>query len=260
LSSDARPPLPFDVVAGSVPGAHHRRAGRNNQDSFAWTRRPEFIAAVVTDGCGSSPRSELGAQFGASALVHALSARLTRGETPEAPEFWQGVRADLLASLAFLATAMDADASRAIADALLFTVVGVVVRPDQTWTFARGDGVVRLNADTRWVGPFPDNRPSYVGYALLPEVRHCLSADALDFELIHRGVPTEQVWQVGVGTDGLLPLSGAGLDALCDASRLFANPDALRRRLEQVHRRREAGPVLADDATLLLLQRVEGRH
>ena len=57
--------LPFQLAFATVAGRMHHLSGRNNQDAYAWTQGPGGLIAVVCDGCGSGPHSEVGAQVGA---------------------------------------------------------------------------------------------------------------------------------------------------------------------------------------------------
>jgi len=52
----------FEVAAGSVIGRDHLRplGWKNNQDGYAIRSSADSIVAVVTDGCGSETKSEVG--------------------------------------------------------------------------------------------------------------------------------------------------------------------------------------------------------
>ena len=63
----------FEAAAGTIVGTAHLHAGRNGQDGFAIHRRGDVTVAVVTDGCGSSPHSEVGAKIGAAIVARCVA-------------------------------------------------------------------------------------------------------------------------------------------------------------------------------------------
>ena len=184
--------LPFDVAAGSVQGREHARAGRNNQDAVCVRGSEHGLVAVVADGCGSQPCSELGAQLGVRRLAQAAQARLARGEV--------GGRRGVPPGAARGPAGACWRASRgagpgACWEDLLFTIVGAVVTPAHTLVFSSGDGVWMLNGEVHALGPFPGNAPPYLAYALLRGEDVPLERRAL--------VPTDDVHALLVGTDGV---------------------------------------------------------
>jgi hypothetical protein len=236
----------FQLAAATVPGRHHGLALRNNQDSFAWGERGGVLAAVVADGCGSAPRSEVGACLGAQLAVSTL---LDAGLAGGAVDLAQ-VRAALLLRLAPLAREL----GTAAASHLLFTLVAVVVTPAEAVLFSCGDGLAAIDGDAFAIGPY--EAPPYLGYALLPDAPGEVREGASELRL-HRRFPASGLVSLALGTDGALGLlerrdgPGSLLDGLFADERCFTNPDGLRRRL--VLHRREG--MFADDATLVLLRR-----
>src|SRR4029078_1565254 len=71
----------FEITAGSVVGLDHLKAARNGHDAFHIGMEGERVVAVVSDGCGSAPRSEVGAAIGARIFCEEL---LRRGNDWEA--------------------------------------------------------------------------------------------------------------------------------------------------------------------------------
>ena len=127
----------FEVAGGSVAGHAHVVARRNNQDAFCWASDGDGLVAVVCDGCGSGPHSEVGAQVGSRLLVQAATRLLRSGL--DVSELLEQVRQDVLANLRLLAHGMSVDAARfprTVADHFLFTIVGVLI------TSARRDDVL----------------------------------------------------------------------------------------------------------------------
>lgn len=263
--------LPFDVAAASVQGREHARAGRNNQDALCVRASEHGLVAVVADGCGSQPCSELGAQLGVRRVVQAALTRLAEGERVDEAGFLPGLREDVLCLLSELRGELGRDT---LGD-FLFTVVGAVVTPSHTLVFSAGDGVWSLNGEVHPLGPFPGNAPPYLAYALLRGDETPLAERAL--------VPTQDVHALMLGTDGVADLakladtrlpereeSVGPLSQYWTDDRYFTNPDALRRRLAMLnresvradfaaHRLVRTPGLLPDDTTLVVLRRRMGR-
>lgn len=264
----------FDVAAGSVTGRDHVLAGRNNQDAYHWVCLPHTVIAVVCDGCGSGTHSEVGAQLGARLLVEAM-ARALQGPMQA---FWHRVRQDVLTHLRRLAEQMGGNFTCTVQDYLLFTVVGALITPWRTFCFSLGDGVIVVNGALMPLGPFPDNAPPYLAYALLDAKRCRPSAGTRELQM-QRILPTTAVQSMVLGTDGLEALlqvethlipgkqvAVGPLRQFWQQERYFANPDAVRRTLALVNREvvqpnwaaqrlDRQGGLLADDTTLVVIRR-----
>jgi hypothetical protein len=186
----------YDVAAGTVTGRAHLLAGRNGQDAFALERSRDAAVAVVCDGCGGEPRSEIGAVLGAKIAARALARHRDLAL----------VRREMLDGVAHVAEAAGAD----VRECLLFTVVAAVLRPEGALVVACGDGVVAVDGAVRTIGPYA--APPYVAYGGA-------------WEVLHDG-PASTVL---VGTDGAADLPS--LDAFWSDERVFRNPDMVRRRL-----------------------------
>jgi hypothetical protein len=267
----------FEIAGGSVAGHAHVVAGRNNQDAFCWAA-PDGggLVAVVCDGCGSSPRSEVGAQVGAR-LVARAAARLLHADLAVA-DLLEQVRQDVLASLRLLAREMSVDASppsgptsaagfsRTVADHFLFTIVGVLLTSRGATTFSLGDGLVVINGERTQLGPFADNQPPYLGYALLPGALDSGASEQLCFA-VHRSMAAGEVQSLVLGSDGAVELDAAAqrpiqgrdeavgpLSQFWSDDRFFDNPDMVRRRLAVINRGPRGG-LLSDDTTLVVIRR-----
>jgi Protein phosphatase 2C len=214
----------MDTIAAAVTGARHLRVARNGQDAAAAASGPGWAAAAVCDGCSSGAYSEVGARLGAAIVVAALARRLAAGNgaghQPEA--LWAGVEAEVFAALAALADRMGHDRVRTVVDHFLFTIVAVAATRDAASVWAVGDGAYSFGGATRVLGPFADNQPPYLGYALL--------GDAPRAHVETAPVGTQIV---AVATDGALDLGG-------DVARF-----ALPRYLEHADRARRELSVLA---------------
>lgn len=258
--------LPFEIAGGSLTGQAHVAAGRNNQDAFAWEVNEAGLVAVVCDGCGSAPHSEVGAQLGARFVTSACAGRLASGLDPE--DLLERARRDVVERLRGVTAAMTAGGAdnaaafaRTVLDYFLFTVVGAVVTPRWATTFALGDGLVLLNGERRQLGPFEDNEPPYLGYTLLTR-----SGNERSFD-VHRPVPVEEARSLLLATDGAIDLEAladravlgrqepvGALSQFWVDDRFFANRDMVRRRLA-VASRGPRGALLPDDTTLVVVRR-----
>ncbi len=262
--------LPFEIAGGSVTGQAHVAAGRNNQDAFSWEVSEDGLVAVVCDGCGSGPHSEVGAKIGAR-LVTRAGARLLASDL-EPADLLEEVRREVVEKLRLVATSIGADTSpgdvsafgRAVLDYLLFTIVGALVTRRWTTTFSLGDGLVVLNGDRRQLGPFPDNEPPYLSYALLTRSGSDRSFD------VHRPVPVDEARSLLLATDGAVDLETSAdravhgreeavgpLSQFWTDDRYFTNRDMVRRRLAIVSRGPRGG-LLPDDTTLVVVRQKVG--
>src|SRR5439155_16598404 len=97
--ADSTSTLPFQLAGATVAGRLHHVSGRNNQDAFAWAQSPGGLVAVVCDGCGSAPHSEVGAQLGARLVAKTLALQLAQGGDPAGDDFWLAARAEVLRTL-----------------------------------------------------------------------------------------------------------------------------------------------------------------
>ena len=238
------------ATGAAVIGARHLRTARNGQDAAAVWVGDLAGAVVVCDGCGSGASSEVGARLGAQLLIAALAQRLATGASPADPALWDGVRAEVVARIGELVTAMPGERTQAVHDHFLFTVVAAAVSGDHAAVWAIGDGAYAIAARTRVLGPFADNQPPYLAYDLLG------MAQPAHVEL----VSAIGGGAIVVATDGVAEL---GLDAI-SIERCLAHPDALRRRLAVLARGTEtiewdarrvlrAPAALQDDGAVAIL-------
>lgn len=266
----------FEIAGGSVPGHAHAAAGRNNQDAFCWASNADGLVAVVCDGCGSGARSEVGAQLGSRLLVRAATRLL--GSSLAVADLLEQVRQDVLAHLRLLAREMSVESSvtagpgsapgfsRTVADHFLFTIVGVLITARGSTTFSLGDGLVVINGERTQLGPFPNNEPPYLGYALLSGAPERGAGWGRSFT-VHRSMPAREVQSLVLGTDGALELEAVAerliqgrdepvgpLSQFWSDDRVFKNADMVRRRLAVLNRGTPVG-LLSDDTTLVVVRR-----
>jgi hypothetical protein len=253
----------FEAATGSLTGAAHTATGAPNQDDAHVARGRACLVAVVCDGCTRQPRSHVGAAIGARLIGTGLQRQLDRCTRPADvsaqayyEELLERVRLDACTHLRLLAQAMG-DSVGSVAEAFfLFTAVGVALTEADAVLFWIGDGVVAVNGEVDRIGPYPDNRPPYVGYGL-PGLRvDGFAPEALRFQA--RVLPVEEIDSCVVGTDGVGALvdgadrptpTGAPfgpLARLWERDLHFRNPDGLRRTLATANRLPDGGdPVEA---------------
>ncbi|MDO8425808.1 MAG: protein phosphatase 2C domain-containing protein [bacterium] len=271
----------FMVAGGSVAGFDHVRAGRNNQDAFAWHQDDQYTIAVVCDGCSDGTHSEVGALLGAPQLVAAIRRLLEDGvaldgkrgcePTPlvmpdDVYTLLDYALRDALGSMRFMMAGMLGTEREVIRNYLLFTAVGVLIAPWGTACFSVGDGVYAVNGVATTLGPFPNNMPPYPMYA------HLTAGDTEPYMFqIRTTMPTEALESVCIGTDGALALLDAevrhrttgetlgGIAQFWEDDRYFRNPDMVRRRLTIIGRdgvQANGDPFrLHDDTTLVTIRR-----
>jgi hypothetical protein len=212
----------MNTITATVTGARHLRVARNGQDAAAAASGPGWAAAVVCDGCSAGVYSEVGARLGAALVVAALARRLASGESVE----WPAVTSEVTRALAALVDRMGDDRVQTVIDHFLFTIVAVAATRDGASVCAIGDGTYAFDGATRVLGPFADNQPPYLGYALLG-----------DDPPAHVEVVPAGTHVVAIGTDGATEIAG-GI-ARFIAPRYLEHADRARRDLAVLARGRE---------------------
>lgn len=265
----------YELAMGSIAGREHIRLGRNNQDALSVLSGDRFTIAVVCDGCGSGRHSEVGAKLGARLVVETLSNALQDNAIadPQDPQFWQQIQQNILTQLQAFIKAMGGDWQQTLNDYFLFTIIGVLITPDNTTIFSLGDGVILLNNCLTKL-EFSCNAPPYLTYGLkyLREDREC--PQELQFQ-IHQSLTTQELNTLLIGTDGvsdLIDFSDRTLpgkpEKVGDIAQFwqddgyFKNPDKVRRKLflmnRDVHQSgkpKEVG-LLPDDTTFIVLRKI----
>ncbi len=269
----------FEVASGSVRGRDHRETDKNNQDGFYIASACDALCAVVTDGCGSGKYSEVGAKIGArlvtEAIMREIEQSIRRGIIPKPVN--EKVRQNVIAQLRVLINAMGASISEVVNEYFLFTVIGFLILPWETYIFSIGDGVFIKNGNIVSLA-FPNNAPPYLSY----EITGSFLKESLQFK-IHEVAPTEDVESILIGTDGVGDLilaevkniSGkvelvGNINQFFKEDKFFKNPDMIRRRLSLINRdavkyerdqhgriidiKKEFG-LLPDDTTIVAVRR-----
>lgn len=271
----------FQVAGGTVMGREHYRLHGNRQDAFRIERHGDVTVAVVCDGCGDpgSPSSEMGAAIGARMIAYKLTGLFGEEKsllaTPAGvEEGLERVRRSVLASIRKLVKEMGEESREVIRDCFLFTAVGCVIGPTHGAFFSIGDGVIIINGEATVIGPFPDNAPPYMAYALLGEFK-----EQCDLRFtINKHLPTTALHSFLIGTDGICDLMKQGvclpgtnepvgeMSNFWETDQNYANPYALSNRLRLINtdqtridwqgrkKTTESGK-LADDTTMVVGRR-----
>jgi hypothetical protein len=245
----------IDIIAASVVGRGHARAGRGSQDAVVVRRVGDAVVVVVCDGCSAGEASELGAGVGARVAAAALARRLRAGAPLDAA-LAAIVVDELAAALAGLVPLLggDDEVEATIGAALLATLQVVVATPARWLAFGVGDGVLRKDGVALAVPAADDGAPDCVAYRLLPGLQQ-------HARLVVHGAGA--AWStLTVGTDGAAELLGRHDEALPSGERFgglplferdprFArNPGLARKRVLALGDR---GPT--DDCTFVVLRR-----
>ena len=172
-------------------------------------------------------------------------------------EYWKAVQTNLLQKLKDFVAISNGD-MEFVNDYLLFTIVGVLITPNETVTFSMGDGAIAVNGKLNQIPAYPDNAPPYLAYGLY-------HPDAVSFE-IRDHLPTYEVESILIATDGIDDfIAVEAIGQFWQEDRYFKNPDALRRKLAMLNReetkpdwqRRELvkrSGALSDDTTIVVLR------
>lgn len=259
--------IPFECATGSIIGRHHRTAPRNCQDAVYVARAPGLLLAIVADGCGSGPRSEVGAHMGVRLVARSVLSQWNR----HGHISWDRVEHDVLGDIHQAARAMG-EYEQTVLECFLFTLMVACVTADTVHILASGDGVYAVNGQVTTVGPFAGNQPPYLSYRLL-------GSGTVGFSL-EQELPATSVRSFLIGSDGVSNLVAAAsqrvpgtetpvgpLDQFWQDDAVFHNPALLSRRLKLIGRdvtKRSADGAIAthhgllpDDTTMVVARRPE---
>ncbi len=278
----------FEFAAGTIVGRDHVGhdgfvRGCNNHDGTGLLVTDSTLIAVVSDGCGSRPHSEVGAKLTVrllqSIIRSLLDERSLSGDPEAQAAFWERVMRQYTARIANLAYDMAGGGSfsEVIGDYFLCTALVALITPEVTQVVSVGDGVYAVNGEFSELTPDEGNEPRYPAYRLLP--RKLLSEEDLSFR-VNCTMETSQLQSLLIGTDGLSALIRAagesrtlpgretplgGLSQFWENDRYFRNPDAVRRQLalanSEVKRLNTEGAfeffpgLLKDDTSLVVIRR-----
>lgn len=180
----------------TVLGLGHQLRGTNAQDAFALGEAPGVVA-VVCDGCGSTPRAEVGAALLANVVRRAALDGL--GARVPAADVAAGLGFAATEALAVITRAVAGDRSGEAADAfvrdhLLATVIAIVDDGATLAIAAWGDGLVAIDDEVIVLGG--GDAPTYLAYSLLD------GSVAPDATWSWHG-PSAAVQRAAIATDGV---------------------------------------------------------
>jgi hypothetical protein len=189
----------FEVASGSVIGAEHKRRGVNNQDAYCVAFEEDAIIALVCDGCSSGFYSEVGANIGARLILESIGRNLHN--CWDWNKGLERIRQEVLAKIRILALDMGGSFSQNIYQYFLFTVIGTILKRDETIIFSIGDGFFSVDGEKTTIGPFPKNEPPYMAYDLVS------SNPSPDFKFnIQENLVTGSFNNLLIGSDGVSDL------------------------------------------------------
>lgn len=246
----------WQIAGGSVIGTMHLSPINitNNQDAYYWIQDDNMLVAVVCDGCGSAPHSEVGAQIGAR-----MAGEYIKHFSNDYGIMWGVVRWGIVEKILNMAKLMGSNPYGVIRDYFFFTINGVVITDTETTFFTIGDGFAMLNDDVIDLGNYPNDAPPYVMYAAIQDKLKNPQPELYDFK-IHKIIPTSEVNHILIGSDGvgnyLLPVIDGDLSTFWTDDKYFQNADQVRRKLAVINKTnlRQRGP-LRDDTTLITIRR-----
>lgn len=267
----------FLIVGGSVTGVEHKRVGRNNQDSWAINANKSDLAAVVCDGCSSSPLSEVGANLMAR-FVSDKALELTNGGQISALDILPQLEFETLEFVRGIAEKFRYRKYSQIIDTMfLSTILGVIIQEDQATIFALGDGIYSVNGIVEVLNY--NNIPPYLGYKVYP-ANFDVDISKINLQPMEI-VPVKDLQSLLIATDGaqdiieksegqLLGASAeekiGGLEQFEKNGKYEKNLSLLQVRLNQMNLPRtvidwdaqevkKSDGILADDTTIILIKR-----
>jgi hypothetical protein len=185
-------------AAAQATGTSHLRTGSPCQDRLACSVLANgTLVAAVSDGAGSAPRAEVGAEVAVDAVVGRLRQRF---EQPGCPDLVSALWDAALQARAAVLNRAEADGEEAASYAT--TLLAFVGTPDGGAALQVGDGVIVVGAGEvggwRWM--FWPERGEYAN-----TTRFLTDDDAPDHVRVTEfpGSPTD----VAIMTDGLQPLA-----------------------------------------------------
>jgi hypothetical protein len=196
----------------------------------------------------------------------------THADEPLPEAFWERLRLHIMTEIVTMADMMGPSLTMIVKDYFMFTVLGALVTPAWTYVFGIGDGVYALNGEVHVLGPFLENSPPYLSYAVTGSTLVQHTPELLRFQ-VHETIATDTLRSCLIGTDGvkdLMPCTAtvsetgeplAPLAEFWSKGRYVKNADSIRRRLATINREtvqnsKIVGGPLADDTTLVVLLRV----
>ncbi len=203
---------PLKFISGTVIGQNHVKSKKNCQDALFTVEQKDLVVAVVGDGVGDpvdSPYSEVGARIGVTAIANQIASRLLStsrwrwNHHLQGRDFWNQVNVHTLNLIEDTALGMGGSRSRAIIKHFLFTIVGMVLTPDQTLFFGVGDGNYFLNGKMyEMFVKDVDNNPPCLAYSLVGTTSSRITPEDMQIRVRHT-ISTKSVQSAMIATDGI---------------------------------------------------------
>jgi hypothetical protein len=271
----------FDIFSASQIGTKHRERRINNQDVVEVFDSNDLAIAMICDGCGSSERSEFGSLYAARFYVEQLGGLVYPMRQQESIP-WQDlldrVQVDLGSYLRVFMKPLGRSFSKLVDRYLLFTVLGLVMTPNETMFFSVGDGVYAANDEVTIIEPMDGNKPIYLAYGLLANSTDDIPQDQLGVKVRHI-VRTSELTSGLIGSDGAcqlkrvadrtIPNSDEPIGDIDQFWKGFENSIDLEMRLAQIGEpmmtnqdgkiRRYPG-LLPDDTSLVVVRRKQAQE
>lgn len=270
----------FEIAAGSSVGRDHIKFRKNNQDAFCFHQSDEIIVALIADGCGSQPFSEVGSHMGIKLLKDIILNRFCKTSDRnilviDPKLFLQKCQNELESKIALLGNYDD----NFLIKHYSFTIMGLIITKEMTYTFSFGDGIYGINKKISNIGPYPNDMPPYIVYnCICPFRTKKIDESLLHFEL-QAVTETSNIENIFIGTDGIDYLIDAQNQRIPGRENLigpidqfwiddiyFKNPYAIQKKLFSINnsmvkidwenhlKKNENGP-LKDDTTLIVIRK-----
>jgi len=238
----------FKIASGSSIGKVHRDLFYNNQDSYSIYHGEDIVIGVVTDGSSSGSNNEVGAKL-CSDFVMNYCINHFRNSAFDLEKLQNAI-------IEYLHKIVDIqqtdDKSNFIQNYLYFTILGFIIKANDSFVFHAGDGVILIN-NTEFIID-QNNRPKYLGRNLLGEKT----------QLECKQIETNKLERILIATDGLIHLNnlflqGADVDNLTSISDFF---DSKKKKKNEIILSKFLTDwainkhILADDTTIILCKRV----
>lgn len=209
------------LAMASAMGAAHVNVGNpgktNNQDAMAVKKYEHGFVVVLCDGCGSQPRSEIGADIGAHLIAGVVRDHLSRN-LKLSELTWEEITNECSALVKkevekYQEDETDQAFEKAVNERFLFTAMVLAVRKDFAAIASFGDGIFVIDEEVIDVKPPIPNTPPYMGYLLLKNTIYHDDEfkDSLCFSLVKTFQLSKLKKGVVVATDGLRHLIGHDL-------------------------------------------------
>jgi len=136
------------VVAASVAGSRHERAGQPCQDAHLWRRLPDgVLVGAIADGAGSAVHAELGSATAVAAAVESVSRSVANNPPPEGDDDgWKALLSDALRA-ALAAVEKEAETRQVPSRDLATTLIVLVALRSLVGAAQIGDGAALVRSE-----------------------------------------------------------------------------------------------------------------